>query len=154
LVTLFGLESWISILVTHVYFVNARRAQNMPDTAMPYVAPLGKWGSYGALSLCVLVAITKNFNVFTHGSYGNFDYKNFVTGYIGIPVYLALLFGHKFWTKSKTVKPHEADFLSGKDVIDREEEEFLAAKAAQREAKGGSGKGGGWFYKTFISWLF
>ena len=153
LVTLFGLETWISILVTHIYFVKARHAQHMPDSSMPYVAPLGVNGSYGALALCVLVAITKNYSVFTHGSYGNFDYKDFVTGYIGIPIYLGLLFGHKFWTKSKTVKPHEADFLSGKDAIDREEEEFLAAKAARMASTGGKNKGG-WFYRTFVSWLF
>lgn len=153
LVSMFGLEAWISILVTHIYFVKARRAQNIPNTAMPFVAPLGLYGSYGALAMCVLVGFTKNFNVFTHGSYGNFDYKNFITGYIGIPIYLALLFGHKLWTKSKGVKPHEADFYTGKDVIDREEEEFLAARAAKMEAKGGAGRGS-WFYRTFISWLF
>lgn len=154
LVTIFGLETWISILVTHIYFVKARRAQKIPDSAMPYVAPLGIYGSYGALALCVLVAFTKNFNVFTRSkSYGNFDYKNFITGYIGIPIYLILLFGHKFWTKSKGVTPLTADFYTGKDIIDKEEEEFLAAKAAMKEAKGGSGRGG-WFYRTFISWLF
>jgi len=152
LVSMFGLEAWISILVTHIYFVKARRAQNIPNTAMPFVAPLGLYGSYGALAMCVLVGFTKNFNVFTHGSYGNFDYKNFITGYIGIPVYLGFLFGHKLWTKSKGVKPHEADFYTGKDIIDREEEEFLAARAAKMAAKGGAGRGS-WFYRTFISWL-
>ena len=155
LVTLFGLEAWISILVTHIYWIKARRAQNLPNTALPFVAPLGIWGSYGALAFCVLIAITKNFSVFTHSStYGNFDYKNFITGYIGIPTYLALLFGHKLWYKTKTVKSHEADFYTGKDIIDREEEEFLAAKAAMKEKMGAKGGKGGWFYKTFIGWLF
>lgn len=155
LVSMFGLESWISILVTHVFWCKAKKAQGIPNTAFPYVAPLGMWGSYFALFWCVLIGITKNFNVFTHSkTYGSFDYKNFVTGYIGIPIYLIALFGHKFWTKSKTVKAHEADFYTGKDVIDREEEEFLAAKAA-RDAQRGNKKGwGGWFYKTFLSWLF
>ena len=153
LVSMFGLEAWISILVTHIFFVKARRAQGIPNTAMPYVAPFGIAGSYGALALCVVVGFTKNFNVFTYSkSYGNFDYKNFITGYIGIPIYLALLFGHKIIKKTKTIKAHEADFYLGKDVIDREEEEFLAAKAA-RDAEHGRDKKG-WFYKTFISWLF
>jgi yeast amino acid transporter len=81
LVTIFGLETWISILVTHIYFVKARRAQNLPNSAMPFVAPLGIYGSYFALSVCVLVALTKNFAAFTHSSkYGDFDYKTFVTG--------------------------------------------------------------------------
>lgn len=49
------------------------------------------------------------------------------------------------------VKPHEADFYTGKDVIDREEEAFLAVQA---EKKAAGGDKGGWFYKTFVAWLF
>lgn len=155
LVTIFGLETWISILVTHIFFVRARRAQGIPNSAMPFVAPLGDKGSIGALSLCILVAITKNYNVFFPGkAYGSFDYKNFVTGYIGIPVYLILFFGHKLITKSKTVLPHQADFYTGKDIIDREEEEFLANKAAEKAAQGKKAGAGAWFYRTFVSWLF
>ena len=70
--------------------------------------------------------------------------------YLGIPLYLILLFGYKFWTKCKGIKPHEADFYTGKDIIDREEEEFLAAKAAKQTGKNRKG----WFYKTFVGWLF
>ncbi|PSN59970.1 hypothetical protein BS50DRAFT_604880 [Corynespora cassiicola Philippines] len=153
LVTIFGLLTWISLLVTHIYFVKARRAQGITDDQMPYVAPFGLIGSYIGLFFCCLIAITKNFSAFTRGSYGSFDYKTFITGYLGIPLYLILIFGYKFWFKTKGVKPHEADFYSGKDEIDREEAAFLAHKAAQEEAKGGK-KSGSWFYRTFISWLF
>ena len=74
-----------------------------------------------------------------------------MTGYLGIPLYLIMIFGYKWWFKTKTVKPHEADFYTGKDEIDREEAAFLEAKALkQKDSK----KGGSWFYKTFISWLF
>ncbi|RMD43172.1 hypothetical protein DV735_g1964, partial [Chaetothyriales sp. CBS 134920] len=151
LVTIFGLEAWISLLVTHIYFVRARKAQNLPDSAMPFVSPFGIWGSYVALFMCVLIALTKNFPAFTKGSYGNFDYKTFITGYLGIPLYLILIFGYKFVNKSKGVKPHEADFYTGKDIIDREEEEFLAQQAAKQ--KDGA-KDKGWFYRTFVAWLF
>lgn len=155
LVTIFGLLTWISILVAHIYFVKARRAQNVPDTALAFRAPLGPAGSYGALALCILIAITKNFTVFTHSkTYGNFDYKNFITGYLGIPLYLIMIFGYKWWTGCKGVKPEDADLWSGKDAIDREEEEFLAAKRAHELERSKAGKGGSWFYRTFISWLF
>lgn len=73
-----------------------------------------------------------------------------LTRYQGIPVYLICIFGYKFVAKSKGVKPHEADFYTGKDVIDREEEIFLAHEA---EKKAAGGNKGGWFYKTFIAWL-
>ena len=172
LTTIFGLLSWISLLVSHIWFVRARRAQGITNDQMAYTAPFGLTGSYIALFFCILIALTKNFSVFTKGSYGNFDYKNFVTGYLvsffllsqlpiarelftniasqGIPIYLICIFGYKFTMKSKMVQPHEADFYSGKAEIDREEEVFLAHEA---EKKATEGRGGSWFYRTFIAWL-
>ncbi|KAI1313633.1 amino acid permease [Xylaria venustula] len=149
--TILGLLSWISILVTHIWFVRARKAQGLTKEMMPYTAPLGIWGSYIALFICVLVALTKNFDAFIPSLSVNGNYKNFITGYIGIPFYLALIFGHKFITKSKGVRPHECDFYTGKDIIDREEEEFLAAQAAEKAAHPNRGRS---FYRTWVSWLF
>ncbi|KAI2630646.1 putative amino acid permease [Hypoxylon sp. NC1633] len=150
LTTIFGLLTWISILVTHIWFVRGRRAQGLGNEIMPYTAPLGIYGSYGALAMCILIALTKNYDVFV-GSWAA-KYPTFITGYLGIPIYLLLILGHKLWTKSKGVRPHECDFYTGKDIIDREEEEFLAAKAAQLEAM--PEKGGSIFYRKFLSWLF
>lgn len=153
LVTIFGLLTWISILVTHIYFVKARKAQGVDESQMHYVAPFGVYGTYFALVFCIVIAIFKNFDVFVHvkGREGgeNFDVRNFVTGYLGIPLYLIMIFGYKFFTKTSGWTPQQADLFTGKDVIDREEEEFLAHKAAT-----GKGKSGGWFYRNFVSWLF
>ncbi|EGC47137.1 dicarboxylic amino acid permease [Histoplasma capsulatum var. duboisii H88] len=152
LVTIFGLLTWISILVTHIYFIRARKAQNVPESSLAYKAPFGSYGSYGALAFCVLISLTKSFEVFVHNEakYGKFDYKSFITAYIGIPLYLSLIFGYKYFTKCKRVKPHEADLWTGKDKIDREEAEFLARKAAQAK----NYEKAGFFYRTFVSWLF
>ncbi|KAH6654795.1 amino acid permease/ SLC12A domain-containing protein [Truncatella angustata] len=149
LTTIFGLNTWISILVTHIWFRRARKAQNIPNSAMPYNAPLGIYGSYAALVMCVIIALTKNFDVFT----GDFKskYATFITGYLGIPIYLILIFGHKIVTKSKGIRPHECDFYTGKDIIDREEEAFLAEQAAKKAAKGPDTAGA--FYKKWVSWL-
>jgi len=150
LVTIFGLLTWISILVSHICFVKARRAQNIPTSSLAYAAPLGIWGSYIALAFCILIALTKNFSVFTRSpkTYGDFDYKNFITGYLGIPLYLGMIAGYKLIMKSERVRPETADLFSGKDEIDREEAEFLAREAATR----GTGKRS--FYDRFVSWLF
>lgn len=151
LTTIFGLVAWISILVTHIYWCRARQAQGLSNDQLPYVAPFGIYGSYVALAVCILIALTKNYDVFI-GDFATEKYKTFITGYIGIPIYLILIFGHKLVTKSRGLKPHEVDLFTGKDIIDREEEVFLAHQAAQREAEGAHSKG--WFYRTFISWLF
>lgn len=151
LVTIFGLLTWISILVTHIFFVRARKAQGITNKMMPFVAPLGMWGSVGACAFCILIALTKNFTVFVPSEdHGNFDFEGFITGYLGIPIYLLLIFGYKIFKKSAGVKPLTADFYTGKAAIDREEEEFLANKAAQAHDT----KGANWFYRTFVSWLF
>lgn len=152
LVTIFGLLTWISILVTHIYFVRARKAQGIPEESLAYKAPLGIAGSYFALGFCILIAFTKNFDVFIHNpkTYGDFDYKNFITAYLGIPLYLIMIFGYKFATGSKGVDPMTADLFTGKDEIDREEALYLAAKEAEAERNNDAS----WFYKKFVSWLF
>ncbi|KAJ5770572.1 uncharacterized protein N7511_002623 [Penicillium nucicola] len=152
LVTIFGLLTWISILVTHIYFVRARKAQGIPEESLAYKAPFGAAGSYFALAFCILIAFTKNYDVFVHNpkKYGNFDYKNFITAYLGIPLYLILIFGYKFVTKCKGVTPETADLFTGKDEIDREEAAYLAAKEAEAEKHADAG----WFYQKFVSWLF
>lgn len=149
LVTIFGLLTWISILVTHIYFVRARKAQGIRVESLAYKAPLGVGGSWIALIFCCIISLTKSFDVFTKTG-GNFDYKTFITAYLGIPLYLILIFGYKYSTKSKGVNPHEADLWTGKDAIDREEATFLERQAAMSEKQ----RQYGWFYNKFVSWLF
>lgn len=150
LTTIFGILTWISLLVTHIYFVKARRAQNIAEESLPYKAPLGLWGTYIALFFCCLIALTKNFDVFVKTDGVSFHYESFITGYLGIPLYLALLFGHMMWTKSRGIKAHEADFYSGKEILDAEEEEFLEMQAIERAKSTGMKK----FYNRYVAWLF
>ncbi|KAH6604578.1 hypothetical protein Trco_006285 [Trichoderma cornu-damae] len=150
LVTIFGILTWVSILVTHLFFLRARRAQNIPDSAMPYVAPQGFWGTAVCLFFVIVISITKNFSVFIHTETYVFDYKNFITGYLGIPVYLVLLFGHMLFTKSKGVKAHEADFYTGKEIIDAQEEEYVEMERAKNLNSQGMRK----FYNRYVAWLF
>jgi amino acid transporter len=138
LVTMFGLLTWISILISHIYFVRARKAQGIPNSALAYVAPLGMWGSVGALVFSILIAFFKGFALFcykkTGGKNAKFDTDTFVTTYLGIPLYIIMFVGYKVIMKSKVLKPHEADLYSGKAKIDREEAEFLAEQEARKGA--------------------
>jgi amino acid transporter len=123
----------------------------VPEHELAYKAPFGTAGSYFALFFCILIALTKSFDAFTYNKkWGNFDYKTFITSYLGIPLYLILLFGYKFAKRTQAVKPHEADLWTGKDIIDQEEADFLARQALESEKT----KIYGSFYKRFVSWLF
>ncbi|RDW77940.1 putative dicarboxylic amino acid permease [Coleophoma crateriformis] len=152
LVTMFGLLTWISILISHIFFVKARRAQGIPNDALAYVAPLGIWGSYGALAFAILIAIFKGFPLFCYKKLGTtFDTSTFITTYLGIPLYFIMFFGYKFTRKTKVLKPHEADLYSGKARIDAEEEEFLARQSAK---KGGPETTMEKIYRLTLGWAF
>lgn len=154
LVTMFGLLTWMSILVSHICFVRARRAQGIPDSALAYKAPLGIPGSVGALVFSVLIAFFKGFPLFCHKVLTpgkGFDTKTFVTTYLGLPLYIIMYFGHKFITKSRYQRPHEADLFSGKARIDAEEAEFLAT---QLEKKGMPETKLERLYRYTLGWAF
>ncbi|KAK4561380.1 amino acid transporter [Recurvomyces mirabilis] len=152
LVSIFGLLTWISILVSHIYFKKALRAQGVNERDMRYRSPFGMWGSMVALVFCIIIAFTKNFPVFIHSpkTYGNFDYKNFITGYLGIPLYIFMIFGYKLIMRTKGVKPAEADLWTGKDVIDADEQEWLAKEAVEKA----SGKQASSLYRHTFGYLF
>lgn len=151
LTTIFGILTWIFILITHLFFLKARKAQGIPETEFTYKSPVGFWGTAIALFMCILVALTKNFSAFVHQGDRKFDYETFITGYLGIPIAFFLFFGHKFWTGSKHVKSHEADFYTGKDIIEKQFDDYAALEA---EKKQNANSGWSKFYYRYISWLF
>lgn len=144
--------TWISLLITHIFFIRARRAQGVDEATLAYKAPLGIIGSSVALFFCVLVAFTRSFGVFVHSpsTYGNFDYKTFITSYIGIPLYVMAFTGWKFWKKTELIKPHNADIWTGKAEIDREEAEFEALAVIEKQNMSTAKK----IYTKCFSWLF
>lgn len=115
LVTIFGMITWACILFTHIQFKRGQRRQNIPNSVMPYNAPLGLYGSYGSLAFTILIIFTKNFTVFipSPSTYGAFNYTEFITGYIGIPVFCILFVSFKFWKKTKVVPLDHMDLTTG-----------------------------------------
>lgn len=57
---------------------------------------------------------------------------------------------YKLVYKTKQIKPWEADLYTGKDIIDRDEQEWLDREAEEKA----SGKRGGTLYRHTIGYLF
>lgn len=153
-VSLTGLIAWSCVLTIHIRFMKALKAQGFDrKTALAYRSPFQPWGSYVALLVCILVIFIKNFTVFLGDS---FAYKNFITGYIVLPIFLIMYFGYKIIYKTKILKPEEVDLNTYRDVIDAEFEQFEAEDAerkAVREAEGIK-YDKEWFYEKFLGWIF
>jgi amino acid transporter len=147
-----GMLTWIGILVSHVGFIKATKAQQIPDDRFPYRSPFGLVGSYIALAFLSILILTKSFDVFV----GGFDYKGFIVGYIGLPVYLTLLFGYKFWCGTKRVKNSEADLVTGVPTTSFAEERALHEAEMRERAKHQTGVARviGQVYRRTLAWLF
>ncbi|OQE92644.1 hypothetical protein PENNAL_c0007G04547 [Penicillium nalgiovense] len=123
MVTMLGLLTWISILVTHISFVRARKAQGIPDKALAFRARFGLPGTCLALLLCLFISVAIVFDSFSFDDSGvrTLDVKSFIASYISIPVYISLMVGYKLAVHSKRVDPKEADLWTDKIELDREE---------------------------------
>ncbi len=149
-VSIFGLLTWISILITYIGFTRALKAQGVSKSTLAYTAPMQSWAPYLALALCIIVAFIKNFTAFLNG----FHYKSFITGYIGLPVYAIAYIGYKIIKKSKIHRPEDVDLYSLKHFVDEEEEQGKIEDAERKERLKYGKKDATWFYEKFVGWLF
>ncbi|KAG9237278.1 amino acid permease/ SLC12A domain-containing protein [Amylocarpus encephaloides] len=133
LVTIFGLLTWMAILISHIYFVRARRAQVVPDTSLAYVSPFGINGSFAALIFAAVILFFNGFSSFTPDpvTKERFQWRNFIVNYIGVVIFVSMAAGYKYFVGTKVWSAHEADLTSGKQKIDDDEAEFLAAEKAR-----------------------
>ncbi|KAJ5794961.1 Amino acid/polyamine transporter I [Penicillium paradoxum] len=130
MVTMLGLLTWFSILVTHISFVRARKAQGVPDKALAFRARFGLIGTCLGLLLCLFISVTIVFDSFSFDSgVRTFNVKSFIASYISIPVYIILMVGHKLAVHSKHVDPKEADLWTDKNEPDNERGETDMAEA-------------------------
>lgn len=111
LVTMLSILTWVSILITHLSFKRAQKAQGIPDSALPFRAPLGWVGSWIALFGCLVVSLTRIVVFLDHIGTGT-SYHASIMSYLGIPLYLALLFGYKLATRSKGISPITSDLFN------------------------------------------
>ncbi len=155
-VTVFGLLGWISIMVTHIFFMKAIKAQGLDRKEfLPYVAPFQPYGTYLTLGFFILVCIMKNFTVFIGLKNKPFDYKEFISGYIGIPIYLVLIFGYKIMMKSKKVLPEKADLWKYISEIEIQAVIYDDEERKQKlMLKGKKKRYWLWFYRKVVSLLF
>lgn len=123
-VTVFGSLTWISILASHVAFMRGMKRQGIPRETLPYIAPLQPYLTYVSLFFTSALTLFKGFDAFMP-----FNYKLFITAYIGIPVYVFGYLGYKFIRGTSYVRIDQMDLSSGSrefhDIEDETEEEHV-----------------------------
>ncbi|KAJ5272500.1 Amino acid/polyamine transporter I [Penicillium angulare] len=114
--TMLGILVWVSILITHIAFVRARKAQGIPEDTLTFRARFGLAGTWLALFLCLFISVTLVVGSFRFNQEGKlmFNFRAVVATYVGLPIYLILIIGYKLVMRTKRVNPKEADMWTGK----------------------------------------
>lgn len=153
-VSLNGLLAWSCILLVHVRFMRALKAQGYDRKKDLYFrSPLQPFGTYFSLGICVFVIFAKNFTVFLGSP---FDYETFITGYIMLPVFIIMFLGWKFCKGTRFVRASEIDLKSFKEAFDIQEEAFLVQDEEEKAARKAAGNPINlkWFYDKIFGWVF
>jgi lysine-specific permease len=102
-----GFLIWLGIAICHLRFRKAWLAQGRSLDDLKFKARFFPYGPWMALILFVIVLFGANIGVFQAPVFSWFD---FITGYLMIPVFVALYLGHKFWCKTRPVRLEDCNF--------------------------------------------
>ncbi|GAB7350342.1 hypothetical protein MBLNU459_g0973t1 [Dothideomycetes sp. NU459] len=117
LTTIANLFTWVSVLIAYIQFRKALIAQGVDRNSMVFRSPWQPYTAYASLAYFVIIILFNGFAVFTRG---NWVVSDFITAYIGIPIYFALYLFWRIFKRTSFVKPAQADIWTGKAALDAE----------------------------------
>ncbi|KAG0688319.1 hypothetical protein C6P40_001136 [Pichia californica] len=103
-ISVFGLLTWINIILSYITFYHATVYQQVPREEIPFRMWFQPYSSYFALFFLIIITFFNGYNAFMPA----FNYKQFITCYIGIAVYLVMIFGYKLYYKTERVTKENA----------------------------------------------
>ncbi|EMC96655.1 hypothetical protein BAUCODRAFT_34035 [Baudoinia panamericana UAMH 10762] len=120
LITAGGVINYVIIAITYIFFYRACKAQGVDRNNFPYTGWFQPYSAWIAFIFETLVVFCYGYTSFMPWSVDNFFV--YYTMLILAPV---LFFGWKLIKRTKLVKPHEADLVWERPIVDAYEATFL-----------------------------
>jgi amino acid transporter len=98
-VTVFGILNWLNILIAYICYYKMTEVQNVRREEIPFRMWGQPYAAYYATMAVILITFFNGYNAFIP----TFQYKTFITTYIGIAVYLLMIIFWKIYHKSKRI---------------------------------------------------
>lgn len=121
------------MLVTHIYFRRALKAQGIDPKTLSFQAPFAPYFQYLSIVIIIFIAGCE-FYLALFGD-GKPTAKQFFSVYLACPLFIFDLVVYKLYYKTKMVKPEDVDFSEAK-VFDEEERLEKEAEEASGEKPG------------------
>jgi yeast amino acid transporter len=113
LVTIASLFTWVSVAIAYIQFHKALKAQGIDRDTLVFRSHFQPYSAYFALFFFTMIILFNGFYTFQP-----FLRDDFITAYVGIPIYFALFLFWKIFKGTKFVNPAEADIFTGKAALD------------------------------------
>ncbi len=117
LTTIASLFTWMSVSIAYIQFHRALHAQGISRNTLVFKSPWQPYTAYFSLTFFFLITLLNGFYTFPSPTKA-FELDNFITAYVGIPIFAALFLIWKVVKGTRWVRPHEADIQTGKAALD------------------------------------
>lgn len=121
-----GFIAWLGIAVCHYRFRKAYVHQGKDLSKLPYKSKMFPLGPIIALVLCAVVIVGQGF---AYINSNGIDWMSIISAYIGIPLFLILLFGYKFKKRTQILKLDDVDL----EVVNSKEKVFQKVEELELE---------------------
>lgn len=102
-----GFIAWLGIAISHYRFRKGYIAQGLDISKLPYRSSLFPFGPVFAFILCLIITLGQNYEAFLQDT---IDWNGAIATYIGIPLFLVIMFSYKLVKKTKWIKYEDMDF--------------------------------------------
>ena len=117
LTTIASLFTWMSISVAYIKFYHALEAQGIDRNSLVFKSPFQPYTAWFCLIFFALITLFNGFYVFPSPT-KSFDVDDFITAYVGVPIYFGLLLFWKIFKRTRWIPSAEADITTGKAALD------------------------------------
>lgn len=123
------------MLVTHICFRRALKAQGIDPKTLPFQAPFAPYFQYMSIAVIIFIAGCE-FYLALYGD-GEPTAEQFFSVYLACPLFIFDLVVYKLYYKTKMVKPEAVDFSEAKafdeeEKLEREAEEASGEKPSRK----------------------
>lgn len=120
--------TWMSISFAYIKFHSALRAQGISRDTLVFKSRFQPYSAWFSLCFFAMITFFNGFYTFPSKT-KTFDHNDFITAYVGIPIYGGLYLFWKVFKRTRWVKPEEADIQTGKAALDAADSHWPERKA-------------------------
>ncbi|KAH8169433.1 amino acid permease domain-containing protein [Sarocladium implicatum] len=111
--TVAGLIAWATLCFSYIRFHRALKVQGVSRDTLPWKSPFQPYTAWFGFIGSTIITLIAGFPVFLKG---NWNTSDFISTYVGIPIFILPIVGWKLVHRTKFVRAKDMDLWSGRFV--------------------------------------